>query len=125
MIHAIWGTNNKRPHIHQEFETILYEYLNNLFDAMNSPLIIVNGMPDHVHCLFYLSKTKSVSQVIKHVKGGSSFLMNENAISGEYFAWQKGYAAYSVSEINSKKVYENIKNQKVIHRSRNSSKPQI
>jgi putative transposase len=125
LIHAIWETKNRLPQIHQEFETILYEYLNNLFDDMNSPLVIVNGMPDHIHCLFHLSKTKSVSQVIKHVKGGSSFLINENDISGEYFAWQKGYAAYSVSEINFNKVFEYIKNQKVIHGSRNSSKPWV
>ena len=45
-----------------------------------------------------LNPQKSISEIIKHVKGGSSHWINEHDVIREKFAWQTGYAAYSVSE---------------------------
>jgi REP element-mobilizing transposase RayT len=55
-------------------------------------------MPEHVHCLFLINPQKSVAGVIKQIKGGSSHLINQNNLANYKFAWQTGYAAYSVSE---------------------------
>jgi REP element-mobilizing transposase RayT len=63
-------------------------------------LFIVNGQPDHFHCLFSLNAQKSVSEIIKHIKGLSSHHINSLQILSEPFAWQKGYAAISISEEN-------------------------
>lgn len=75
-------------------------------------------MPDHVHCLFLLSPQKSISEVIKQIKGSSSHFINQNNFIAEKFAWQTGYAAFSVSESIVEKVFEYIKNQKSHHQKR-------
>lgn len=72
-------------------------------------------MPDHVHALFLLNPLKSISEVIKQVKGSSSHSINGVDLMLEKFAWQSGYAAYSVSESQVEKVYTYIKNQKQHH----------
>jgi len=72
-------------------------------------------MPDHIHCLFLLNPTKSIAEIIKQIKGTSSHYVNQNNLIAEKFAWQTGYAAYSVSESGVDKVYEYIKNQKKRH----------
>ena len=72
-------------------------------------------MPDHRHCLFLLSPQKSIAEVIKQIKGSSSHYFNQNNLISENFAWQTGYAAYSVSESGVEKVFEYIKNQKTHH----------
>ncbi|MCO5230789.1 MAG: transposase [Chitinophagales bacterium] len=72
-------------------------------------------MPDHIHCLFLLSPQKSISQVIKQIKGSSSHFINENNLISEKFAWQTGYAAYSVSESVVGRVFHYINNQKQHH----------
>ncbi|MES2558906.1 MAG: transposase [Bacteroidota bacterium] len=72
-------------------------------------------MPDHVHCLFLLSKQKSISEVIKQVKGSSSHFINEQKMLPLMFAWQNGYAAFPVSEQAISKTYQYIKNQKSRH----------
>ena len=76
-------------------------------------------MSDHVHCLFLLSAQKSISEVIKQVKGSTSHWVNEQNIISEKFAWQTGYAAYSVSESQLEKVYQYILNQKEHHKKKN------
>ena len=72
-------------------------------------------MPDHVHCLFLLNPQKSISEVIKQIKGSTSHFINEQNLTKEKFAWQTGYAAYSVSESVTKKVFEYIRSQKQHH----------
>ncbi|MGE9315041.1 transposase [Niabella sp. CJ426] len=72
-------------------------------------------MPDHIHCLFMLNREKSIADVIKQVKGGSSHYINRNDLINEKFASQTGYAAYSVSESILDKVFKYIQNQKVHH----------
>ncbi len=62
-----------------------------------------------------LSPQKSIAEVIKQIKGSSSHFMNQNHLIAEKFAWQTGYAAYSVSESVVDKVFQYIKNQKQHH----------
>jgi len=66
--------------------------------------------------LFVFTKpSKSISDTIKQVKGSSSHFINQQNILNEKFAWQTGYAAFSVSESAVEKVFEYIKNQKQHH----------
>ena len=83
-------------------------------------------MPDHVHCLFLLSPQKSIAEVVKQVKGSTSHWINQQEELAQYclqnvvqsFAWQTGYAAYSVSELVGDKVYQYILHQKEHHKQR-------
>lgn len=77
-------------------------------------------MPDHIHVLFLLNPQKSITEVIKQAKGGSSHSINGGDLILEKFAWQTGYAAYSVSESQVETVYNYIKIQKQHHLKQNS-----
>lgn len=45
------------------------------------PVRIINGMPDHVHVLFLQNPQKSISDLIKQIKGSSSHFMNRENLS--------------------------------------------
>ena len=79
------------------------------------PVRIINGMPDHVHCLFLLNPQKSLVEIIKQVKGSSSHTINQQELIKAKFSWQTGYAAYSVSESILEKVFLYISCQKKHH----------
>lgn len=114
-IHAVFSTKERQPLITPEAENYIYCFLYEEFKQIGCKLKIVNGLSDHVHCLFSLNAQRSVSEVIKHVKGISSHFVNQNNMIHEKFAWQKGYAAFSVSESELNRVYHYIKNQKLKH----------
>src|SRR4051812_43847737 len=97
-IHAIWSTKERIPLIHHGIEQKLYQFLSDQLRELGCPVRIINGMPDHIHCLFLLSPQKSIADVIKQIKGSSSHYINQGNLIKEKFAWQTGYAAYSVSE---------------------------
>lgn len=73
-------------------------------------------MPDHVHSLFLLNPKKAITDILQQVKGISSNWINERDLIKDKFAWQTGYAAYSVSESVLEKVYRYILNQKQHHK---------
>ena len=114
-IHAIWATKYRQPMIHRSVENNIYQFIAEQLRAQGCPVRIINGMPDHIHCLFLLSPQKSIAEVIKQIKGSSSHFINQTNLIVENFSWQTGYAAFSVSASIVEKVFHYIKNQKQHH----------
>jgi putative transposase len=114
-VHAIWATKDRAPIINDSIEKIIHQFIIDQLKAQGCQVKIVNGMPDHIHCLFLLSPLKSIAEVIKQIKGSSSHYVNQNNLIAERFAWQTGYAAYSVSEAVVDRVFHYILNQKQHH----------
>ena len=114
-IHAIWATKDRLPLIHSNVEYKIHQFLSEQLREQGCVVRNINGMPDHIHCLFLLNPKKSVADVIKQVKGSSAHFINQQNLIPEKFAWQTGYAAYSVSESVVEKVFLYIKGQKQHH----------
>lgn len=114
-IHAIWATKNRMPLITAGVENALFALMKQELMASGCVVKIINGMPDHVHCLFLMNAQKSIGAIIKQVKGSASHWLNQQNILPEKFAWQTGYAAYSVNESQLNKVVGYIRNQKIHH----------
>lgn len=114
-IHAIWATKERSKLILPSVEGVIHSFISDQFREQGCPVRIINGMPDHIHALFLLNPQKSISEVIKQVKGSSSHFVNQKNLIAKKFAWQTGYAAYSVSESILEKVFIYIRNQKNHH----------
>ncbi len=121
-IHAVWSTKNRQPLIKEAVENRIFSLVTNQLKELGCPVRIINGMPDHIHTLFLLNPQKSIAEIIKQIKGSSSHFINQENIIAEKFAWQTGYAAFSVSESAVEKVFEYIKNQKQQHQKRTFQK---
>lgn len=117
-VHTIWSTKGRLPLIDPRFEDVLFNFIGEQLREAGCPARIVDGMPDHVHCLFVLNPLRSISEIVKLVKGGSSHYLNGTNLTKEKFAWQKGYAAYSVSESQLEKAFHHIRNQKQFHQTK-------
>ncbi|MBF4517085.1 IS200/IS605 family transposase [Flavobacterium sp. ANB] len=118
-IHAIWATKNRQELIDFSFDKKLYDFIWEELTELGCPVRIINGMPDHVHVLFLQNPQKTISDIVKQIKGSSSHFMNRGEFILEKFAWQTGYAAFSVSESQLDAAYNYIKNQKQHHLKKN------
>ena len=121
-IHAIWATKYREPVIELDIEQKVHRFMSDQLREHGCPVRIINGMPDHVHCLFLQNPKKSISEIIKQVKGSTSFYVNQNELIKGEFSWQKGYGAYSVSESGVERVFQYIKNQKRHHQRKSFQK---
>lgn len=101
--------------IEHPLESKLYNYIHEKLLELGCPSRIINGMPDHIHILFLQNPARSIAEIVKKVKGGSSFWINDNRLCQQKFSWQAGYAAFAVSESQVQRVFEYITNQKEHH----------
>jgi REP element-mobilizing transposase RayT len=114
-LHLIFSTKDRAPLLHTSAQNKIYEHLRNQLIEMQCPVRIINGMPDHIHLLFLQNPKMAVTEIVKQIKGNSSHWINSENITPEKFAWQTGYAVYSVSESQLERVYHYIRNQKEHH----------
>ena len=112
-VHLTFGTKFRQPFISESIEKSLHAYLAGIFKNHESPALIINSVPDHVHVLFRLSKNVALAKVIEEVKKNSSKWLKTQGV-GE-FKWQIGYGAFSVSSSKVEVVKRYIANQKEHH----------
>jgi putative transposase len=116
-VHLVFSTKGREPWIQSSVEPRLHAYLAGTLNAIECPAIVVGGMPDHVHLLFRLSRTRPLSDVVKDAKVESSKWMKDEGCVSE-FAWQAGYGAFSVSASQLETVTHYIQHQAEHHATR-------
>jgi REP element-mobilizing transposase RayT len=116
LVHLVFSTKNREPFIKPEFRDRAFEYLGGTLNGIDCPVIAVGGVADHVHLLFVLGRTVSVSQAVEEVKKESSKWAKRNV--DRRFYWQGGYGAFSVSASMVPRVVAYIAGQEVHHRRR-------
>jgi putative transposase len=114
-LHVIFGTKNRLPFISSNVEEQIHEHMRQQLIEDGCRVKIINGMPDHVHLLFLQNPKMAIMDIVRLVKGNTSHWINQEDLIIDKFAWQTGYAGYSVSESQLKRVYDYIKNQKSHH----------
>jgi putative transposase len=77
---------------------------------------LYRGVEDHVHILCRLSKTRSVSELVRELKRESSKWLKTKGPELADFHWQDGYGAFSISPGHVGKLKEYIATQEEHHR---------
>lgn len=116
MIHAVWGTKNRRPLIRTDVRPQLLQHTKENAKAKGIYIDTVNSQPDHVHCLFGLPADMALSKALQLLKGEASHWANKHNLIPPKLEWADDYFAASVSESQLEKVRHYIISQDEHHR---------
>jgi len=116
LTHIIFSTKDRLPYIRAERREEVFAYMGGILRELKGTALNVNGTEDHVHMLVCLPAAVSVARAAEIVKTNSSRWIHEYRVLHRRFAWQTGYAAFSVSESQSGAVAKYITNQEDHHR---------
>ena len=114
--HIVFATRDRLPRIDAPLEERLYPYIGGIANQLGGRLFTINGVKDHLHILASLPISVSSATFIGKLKGSSSKWVNETLPLRSDFAWQRGYAAFSVSQSRVPHVARYIERQKEHHR---------
>lgn len=114
-IHLIFSTKNRQPLITDAVREPLHAYMGTVLIGLECHPILINSVEDHVHLLFDLGRTVSVSRVVEDVKKASSKWIKTQSAEFGGFAWQAGYGAFAVSESKVEAVRAYIARQREHH----------
>ncbi len=115
LIHSVFAVKYRKAVLEKEWRQEVFGYIGASLEQMGHKCHIVNGVEDHVHLLFGMKPTLSISDTMRDIKANSSKWLNETGKLETRFHWQDGYSAFAVSRTHKDAVYRYIQNQEAHH----------
>lgn len=115
ILHIVFSTKNRAPLITNAVESELYAYLGGICNNQKCPVILINGVSDHIHILCGMSRTLTIADLLEELKTNSSKWIKTKSPDLSKFSWQNGYGVFSVDWRNTDKVKKYISTQKEHH----------
>ncbi len=116
-LHLVFSTKNRKPWLCDvKVCDRLYAYMAKVLrDCVDSPALVINGVEDHIHALFRLSRRFAVMKVVQACKVETSKWLKRQPAVSTNFSWQSGYGVFSVSASMIEQVKMYIQNQREHH----------
>ena len=115
--HLVFSTKHRKPLIDASWRNRLHDYLGGTVTGLEGVVEAVGGTDDHVHILVSLRPTHCLADFMRELKKAASVWVHTE-IGETEFAWQEGYAAFSVSATSRDGVIAYIRGQEAHHRKR-------
>ena len=113
LVHVVFSTKDRTAWLKADIRTDLFAYMGGIIRNFDGNPVIINGVADHVHLLFSIPATMSLAETMRIIKAKSSRWMSGRDRS---FAWQPGYAGFSVSQSSVGQVTKYIAGQEEHHK---------
>jgi REP element-mobilizing transposase RayT len=117
-IHAVFAVQNRLSLIQKQWEEELHKYISGIITNNGHKLLQIGGMPDHIHVLFGMRPTQSLSNLMQDIKGNSSMWINQKRLIAGRFSWQEGFGAFSYGKSQIDNVVKYIQQQENHHKKR-------
>jgi REP element-mobilizing transposase RayT len=114
-IHVVFAVQNRISLIKNDWQQRLYKYMIAIIQKHGHKVLSIGGVTDHVHILFGLRPTQSLSSLMQEVKRDSSEWINQNRFVIGKFSWQEGYGAFSYGKSQISNIVKYIENQEKHH----------
>jgi REP element-mobilizing transposase RayT len=111
VVHLVFSTKNRHQLLRDEERGDLHAYITGILKNLDSPLIEINSVRDHIHLLFAQSKNHAPAKIIEQLKSSSSGWLKEQHAWYSDFAWQSGYGEFSVSPMHVQPVRQYVRSQ--------------
>jgi len=115
-LHIIFHVKTTSPQIADRHLERMHNYIGQLVNTTGCQIVRVGGIEDHVHIVCLLSRNESVAHLVEEVKRNSSRWIKTIDARYEKFAWQGGYAVFSVSQSVVDKTVAYVNNQREHHK---------
>jgi putative transposase len=114
-IHLVFAVKNRDAVLSRQVRKRVFEYMSGIITNLKHKSIIVNGVSNHVHILFGMNPSISISDTVYDLKRNSSLFINDEKLCRGKFSWQEGYGGFSYSRSQLKDIYGYIENQENHH----------
>ena len=116
LVHVVFSTKNRQKDLRREVQNTLRGWMRQTIENEGGIALSIGFGLEHAHILMKLPSDKPLATVVQKVKGGSSYRLKREFFKLDGFAWQVGYAAFSVSHSNCGAVREYVDGQEQRHR---------
>ena len=116
LFHIVFSSKDRLPLLDAELKPRLFAYMSGIIRELGGTALFKNGPADHVHILALLPAKRGLSEVVGKVKANSSGWVHRKFPDKWSFAWQTGFAAFTVSHSQKQSVLNYLASQEGHHR---------
>ena len=114
-LHLNWHVKDDKAVLTPQLEPIVHQIITDRIHRTNGVWLHgINGTATHIHLAINIEPQVCISELVKELKGGTSFDTNKKQGAGT-LEWQRGYGVVSFGKNNLTWVLEYIANQKQHH----------
>ncbi|WP_433834477.1 IS200/IS605 family transposase [Flavobacterium anhuiense] len=117
-VQIVFAVKGRQNLISKHWKDEIYKYITGIITNQKQKLIVINGMPDHIHILVGIKPDISLSDLVRDIKANSSKFINEQKWINGKFEWQTGFGAFSYGHSQLGNVIKYIENQEEHHKTR-------
>ena len=114
--HVVFSTKERRAFLDPKHIQAVCKYIGGIVRNQKGCLLTANGVSDHVHLALSLHPERNLAETVKAIKANSTRWIHEQFPELEFFSWQEGYSAFSVSYSGLDKVLAYIHSQPEHHK---------
>ena len=114
-VHLVFHVKNNKLLMKEEDLPRIFEYVGGIIRNIGAIPIEIGGIDNHIHILTSIPKSTTIADFVRTIKSNSSRWIKTIDTYYETFAWQDGYAMFSVGYNALETVVKYIKNQKRHH----------
>ena len=115
-VHVVFAVKFREAMITEDRRELLQKYMTGIVQKRNEKMLAIYCMPDHTHMLIGFQPSRSLSDLVRDVKTGTTIFMNEQRWFQKKFNWQEGFGCFTYSRSQIPTVARYIENQAVHHR---------
>jgi len=116
LTHVVFSTAGRAPVIADAIRKDVHAYFGGIVRELGGTAIAIGGTADHLHALLLLDAGINLADCMRIAKINSSRWVHQKWPKRRDFAWQRGYAAFTVSASNLDAVIRYIRSQEEHHR---------
>jgi REP element-mobilizing transposase RayT len=115
-VHCVWTTKNRIPYLTERIRGDVIAHILNNARSKGIYTDMINGHLHHLHALISLGGSQNISEVMKNIKGESSFWINRNKLTRLKFEWQDDFWSVSLGVSDLEKVRKYMRGQEEHHK---------
>ena len=116
LVHLVFSTKNRTAWIADNWRDDLHGYIGGIIRRHGSDLLAAGSVEDHIHLMFPMPRTVSVSELVREIKSGSTRWVHDSTSRPQDFRWQSGYGIFSLSPSHKEAVEKYIASQREHHK---------
>lgn len=116
LVHLVFSTKDRTAWIADKWRDELHGDIAGIIQRLGSGLLAAGSVENHIHLLFPLPRTVSISDMVKEIKSGATRWVHESPSRPAAFHGQSGYGAFSISPSHKEDVCRYIADQREHHK---------
>jgi putative transposase len=93
----VFAVKNREALVKRQWKDNLEKYITGVVQNHHHKLLAIGAMPDHIHILIGYNLNHLIPDLVEEIKTSSNAWVKREKLSNFYFAWQKGYGAFTYS----------------------------